>query len=114
MVVGLDRDRAQPKSPLHSVPRKPNAKRLSVGGETPQKPSFAVLKSIPCLPVNLSLMADQVTADDTAVLLPDSLPPPPPPPIPPTPNPDPVLLQPSPPTPPTPYPHPSSPEPPFS
>lgn len=51
----------------------PNAKRLSVGGETPQKPSFAVLKSIPCLPVNLSLMAGQVTADDNA-MLPGSLP----------------------------------------
>lgn len=44
-----------------------------MGGETPQKPSFAVLKSIPCLPVNLSLMADQVTADDNA-MLPGSLP----------------------------------------
>jgi len=47
--------------------------RLSVSGETPRKPSFAVLKSIPCLPVNLSLMAGQVTPDDNAPF-PGSLP----------------------------------------
>lgn len=50
-----------------------NGERLSVSGETPRKPSFAVLKSIPCLPVNLSLMAGQVTPDDNAPF-PGSLP----------------------------------------
>lgn len=57
---------------LSESSRKSN-ERLSVSGETPRKPSFAVLKSIPCLPVNLLLMAGQVTPDDNAPL-PGSLP----------------------------------------
>lgn len=55
--------------------RKSNERRTvkCVSGETPRKPSFAVLKSIPCLPVNLPLMAGQVTPDDNAPF-PGSLP----------------------------------------